>query len=109
MEKRVFNVEEMAQISGVKPLTIYRSVHKGKIPAVKIGKNILFPEEVMLQWLKTKAWEGYKEGYKEKTKKAQAKEEIFILKEFPSGHLGVRSEELISREAIYGDYLSDRF
>ncbi|MFH0775094.1 MAG: helix-turn-helix domain-containing protein [bacterium] len=105
MEKIVFNVEEMAQILGVKPLTIYRSVQKGKLPAVKIGKNILFPKEVMLQWLKTKAWEGYKE----KTKTDEAKEEPFVLKKCPTGHLGIINEELITREAIYGDYLSDRF
>ncbi|MDI6736780.1 MAG: helix-turn-helix domain-containing protein [bacterium] len=102
MEKIVFNVEEMAQMLGVKPLTVYRSVNKGKIPAVKIGKNILFPKEVMLQWLKTKAWEGYKG-------EAEVKKEPFVLKEFPSAHLGVINEELITREAIYGDYLSDRF
>lgn len=105
MEKIVFNVEEMTQLLGVKPLTIYRSVHKGKIPAVKIGKNILFPKEVILQWLKTKAWEGYKG----KNEVAEAKKEPFILKEWPAFHLGEIYEDKITREAIYGDYLSDRF
>lgn len=104
MEKIVYNVQEMAEILGVKPLTIYRSVNKGKIPAVKIGKNILFPKDVILAWLKTKALEGYKE----KTE-VKAKEKPFILKKFPSFHLGEIYEDKITREEIYGDYLSDRF
>ncbi|MDI6736306.1 MAG: helix-turn-helix domain-containing protein [bacterium] len=105
MEKIVFNVEEMSQILEVKPLTIYRSVNKGKIPAVKIGKNILFPKDVILQWLKTKAWEGYKG----KTDVVEAKEKPFVLKEFPTFNLGKIYEDKITREEIYGDYLSDRF
>jgi len=105
MEKIVFNVSEMAEILGVKPLTIYRSVNKGKIPAVKVGKNILFPKDVIMEWLKTKAWEGYKE----KDKMTETEKEPFVLKKFPTGHLGKINEELITREAIYGDYLSDRF
>ena len=105
MEKIVFNVEEMAQMLGVKPLTIYRSVHKGKMPAVKIGKNILFPKEVMLQWLKTKAWEGYKGN----VSVLEKKEESYLLKEIPTFNLGKIYEDKITREEIYGDYLSDRF
>jgi excisionase family DNA binding protein len=105
MEKIVFNVEEMAQILGVKLLTIYRSVNKGKIPAVKIGRNILFPKDVILEWLKDKAWEGYKE----KGKVVEVKEEPFVLKEFPTFNLGKIYEDKITREEIYGDYLSNRF
>lgn len=105
MEKIVYNVEEMAKILGVKPLAIYRSVNKGKIPAVKIGKNILFPKDVILQWLKTKAWEGYKE----KAEVTETKKKPFVLKKFPTFHLGEIYEDKITRKEIYGDYLSDRF
>ncbi|MEW6620912.1 MAG: helix-turn-helix domain-containing protein [bacterium] len=105
MEKIVYNVEEMAKILEVEPLTIYRSVSKGKIPSVKVGKNILFPRDVILQWLKMKAWQGYKE----KIEVDEAMGKPFVLKQFPTGHLGKINEELINRKAIYGDYLSDRF
>ncbi len=102
MEKIVFNVLEMAEVLGVKPLTIYRSVSKGKIPAVKVGQNILFPKDVILEWLKTKALERCRDENK-------VKEGGFILKEFPSFDVGKVYEDKITREEIYGDYLSDRF
>ena len=101
MEKIVFNANEVAELLGVKPLTIYRGVKKGLIPAVKMGRTLLFPKKVIEEWLEERAARSYKEGL-------ERKGGWKIAEEIPTFSMGKINEKLIKRKTIYGDYLSNR-
>jgi len=45
-------VNDVAELFGVKPVTIYRKARSGEIPALKFGKSWLFSEEALRDWLK---------------------------------------------------------
>jgi len=57
VEPKVFKLKELAEYLNLTPLTIYRRVREGKIPAVRIGKTWRFPKEIIDDWLKKKAKE----------------------------------------------------
>ncbi len=42
-EKKFYPVAEAAQRLGIAPITIYRNIESGKIPAKKIGSRLLIP------------------------------------------------------------------
>ena len=42
-EKRFYPVAEAAEKLGVAPITIYRGVESGKIPAKRIGSRVMLP------------------------------------------------------------------
>ncbi len=44
-------VEELAKYLKIKPDTIYKKVRKGELPAVKLGKLLRFPKELIDQWI----------------------------------------------------------
>lgn len=48
---RFLTVKEVADIFGVNPMTIYRKVRAGELPAIKFGKSWLFPEESLRGWI----------------------------------------------------------
>lgn len=58
--ERFLTVKEVADWFGVNPMTIYRKVRAGEIPALKFGKGWLFPEELLREWIKaqTRGGEG---------------------------------------------------
>ena len=59
-----FTVKTLAEKLAVKPLTIYRLVSDGKLPAVKIGRSIRFDPVAIDAFLNTVKVgpEGLKEG-----------------------------------------------
>lgn len=46
-----FTVKTLADRLNVKPLTIYRLVSEGKLPAVRIGRSIRFEPEAVAAFL----------------------------------------------------------
>lgn len=62
-----YTVKKLAEILAVKPLTIYRLVQKGKIPAVRIGRSIRFDPEAVNAFLDSVRVgpDGLKEGNQE--------------------------------------------
>lgn len=49
----LYTVKDLAKILAVKPLTIYRMIERGQLPAVKIGKTIRFKPEDIDAYLET--------------------------------------------------------
>lgn len=47
----LMTVEELAKYLKIKPDTIYKKVRKGELPAVKLGKLLRFPKELIDQWV----------------------------------------------------------
>jgi len=48
---RLLNVQEVAELIGVKPSTIYQWTSQGFIPHVKIGKLVRFNEDDVMKWV----------------------------------------------------------
>ena len=44
MEDKMLSVKELATQYRISPLTIYRMIKAGKIPAYKVGKSIRIPQ-----------------------------------------------------------------
>ncbi|MGE4232229.1 MAG: helix-turn-helix domain-containing protein [Bacteriovoracia bacterium] len=47
----LLTVEELAKYLKVKPDTIYKKVRKGELPAIKLGKLVRFPKELIDEWV----------------------------------------------------------
>ncbi len=47
-----YKVKEVADKLDCTPLTIYRMIREGNIPAIRIGRNFRIPREAMDKWLK---------------------------------------------------------
>lgn len=47
----LLTVEELAKYLKIKPDTIYKKVRKGELPAIKLGKLVRFPKELIDQWI----------------------------------------------------------
>jgi len=105
MEKLVLTVEEMAELLHLRPSSISRKASEGAIPSVKIGRKWVFPSDVIQEWLRRKALEQYRGDLILAEKSDEGSME---LKGIPTFKLGKIYEKEITREAIYGDYLSDR-
>jgi excisionase family DNA binding protein len=54
-QKRMLTAADVAAWFGVNPVTIYRKARAGELPAIKFGKQWLFPEESVLAWVSEKA------------------------------------------------------
>lgn len=57
----LLTVEELAKYLKIKPDTIYKKVRKGELPAIKLGKLVRFPKELIDQWLAQHATKTMKE------------------------------------------------
>jgi len=53
--KKLLSVREVAAWFGVNPITIYRKVRMGEMPAMKFGKNWLFSEDALNTWIANKS------------------------------------------------------
>lgn len=42
----------MAQLLSVKPSTVYKWVHEGRIPHYKLGKSVRFREDEVWDWVR---------------------------------------------------------
>ena len=51
MPTEVFTVKELAQYLKAKPITIYKHVEQGRIPAFKLGSHWRFKKETIDRWI----------------------------------------------------------
>ncbi|MDM5310349.1 helix-turn-helix domain-containing protein [Peribacillus frigoritolerans] len=51
IERRTMTVQETAAYLGVSKDLIYNMVKTGELPAVKLGRRILFRKEVLERWM----------------------------------------------------------
>ncbi|MEW6058328.1 MAG: helix-turn-helix domain-containing protein [Bdellovibrionota bacterium] len=47
----LLTVEELAKYLKIKPDTIYKKVRRGELPAIKLGKLVRFPKDLIDQWI----------------------------------------------------------
>ena len=52
-EVRVLTVAEVASIMRVSKMTVYRLVHAGDLPAVRVGRSFRVPEDEVHTYLRT--------------------------------------------------------
>lgn len=70
----LMTVEELAKYLKIKPDTIYKKVRKGELPAIKLGKLVRFPKELIDEWIVDQATKTVKE-FKTAKQKVEAKVE----------------------------------
>lgn len=58
MEKLTMTVEEMAECLGIGRNGAYNLVKKGRVPALKIGRQIRIPKAAFVAWLAVEAGTG---------------------------------------------------
>ena len=52
-EVRFLTVAEVASIMRVSKMTVYRMVHAGELPAIRVGRSFRVPEDAVSKYLKT--------------------------------------------------------
>jgi len=52
---RFLTVAEVADEMRVSRMTVYRLVHGGELPAIRVGKSFRVPDEALRQYLKASA------------------------------------------------------
>jgi excisionase family DNA binding protein len=52
-EMRFLTVAEVAQLMRVSRMTVYRLVHSGEMPAVRVGRSFRVPERAVHEYLRT--------------------------------------------------------
>ena len=52
-EARFLTVAEVASIMRVSKMTVYRLVHAGELPAIRVGRSFRVPENAVHQYLQT--------------------------------------------------------
>ena len=52
MEKKGYRVREYAEAYGLDPMTLYRAIYRGELPAIKIGRSIRITEEGMASFIR---------------------------------------------------------
>ena len=57
---KLLNVQEVAELLGVKKSTIYQWTSQGFIPYVKVGKLVRFNVDTVIKWLSEKETGGRK-------------------------------------------------
>ena len=55
---RFLTVAEVAEIMRVSKMTVYRLVHSGEMPAVRVGRSFRVPKDALDQYLATAYIEG---------------------------------------------------
>lgn len=51
-EMRFLTVAEVAEIMRVSKMTVYRLVHSGELPAVRVGRSFRVPEQAVHDYLR---------------------------------------------------------
>jgi excisionase family DNA binding protein len=72
-----FTVEELAKYLKIKPDTIYKKVRNGELPAIKLGKLVRFPKELIDEWIIQQAKKTAEEFKNAKDKVEQKVEETY--------------------------------
>ena len=52
-EVRFLTVAEVATLMRVSKMTVYRLVHSGELPAVRVGRSFRVPEQAVHDYLRT--------------------------------------------------------
>lgn len=52
-EVRFLTVAEVASIMRVSRMTVYRLVHSGELPAIRVGRSFRVPEDAVHKYLRT--------------------------------------------------------
>lgn len=52
-EMRFFTVAEVAEVMRVSRMTVYRLVHSGELPAVRVGRSFRVPERAVHDYLRS--------------------------------------------------------
>lgn len=47
MERQTITVEEFAQAVGLAPVSVYRTVKRGEIPSIRIGRRFMIPRTAL--------------------------------------------------------------
>lgn len=50
-DMRFFTVAEVAQVMRVSRMTVYRLVHSGELPAVRVGRSFRVPQRAVHEYL----------------------------------------------------------
>lgn len=62
VKRQTMTVQETAEFLGVSRDLIYNMVKTGELPAVRIGRRILFRNEALERWLRTQEMKGQTEA-----------------------------------------------
>lgn len=54
-QPQYMTVAEVAQTMRVSRMTVYRLVHSGDLPAIRVGKSFRVPEPALMQYLRDSA------------------------------------------------------
>jgi excisionase family DNA binding protein len=57
-EVRFLTVAEVAEVMRVSKMTVYRMVHAGELPAVRVGRSFRVPEQAVQEYLKSAFFEA---------------------------------------------------
>jgi len=57
-EVRFLTVAEVAAVMRVSKMTVYRMVHAGDLPAVRVGRSFRVPEKAVQDYLKSAFFEA---------------------------------------------------
>jgi excisionase family DNA binding protein len=57
-EVRFLTVAEVAGVMRVSKMTVYRMVHAGELPAVRVGRSFRVPEKAVQDYLKNAFFEA---------------------------------------------------
>ncbi|WP_448062132.1 helix-turn-helix domain-containing protein [Cellulomonas hominis] len=50
---RFLTVAEVAEVMRVSKMTVYRLLHSGEMPAVRVGRSFRVPQDALEQYLRT--------------------------------------------------------
>jgi excisionase family DNA binding protein len=51
MDKLCLSINDLAEIAGVTPITVYRWIRYSDLPQQKIGRRYMFKTEEAMEWL----------------------------------------------------------
>ena len=55
---KLLTAKQLAEVLQIKPSTIYKWVHYGYVPHIKLGTSIRFKEKKVEEWLKKRERKG---------------------------------------------------
>lgn len=58
MEKICYSVKEAAKVIGVSYSILYREIHEGRFPYIRVGCRILIPDEMLREFIHEKVMEA---------------------------------------------------
>jgi len=59
--KKLLKVDDVAEITRLSSVTIYKWAEEGKIPSFRLGNRVRFDYEEIMQWIKEKKRERTKQ------------------------------------------------